>query len=273
MSGTVFSDLDGDGLPGWCWRVSGVRCGCLGTRPVDCREVTQAWGLAQYSGLVERRDDGGFGRGRPVGHCGVELGAEQSVHVATSEHPALIYYGDLGGSGAVDVVEAEFESELNGVAPRRYRDPLRASLPWVGERFPTHKAYSEATIEAVLGEAGARARVVEATTLASMVFLNRGGHFEAVELPPEAQLAPAFGVNVADFDGDGNEDVFLSQNFFASEPGMPRLDAGRGVAAAGGMGRAGCGPCPDRNRAFASTGNSAPPPRPISTTTAGWIWP
>ncbi|HKS37575.1 MAG TPA: VCBS repeat-containing protein, partial [Verrucomicrobiae bacterium] len=66
-------------------------------------------------------------------------------------------------------------------------------------------------------------------TLASMVFVNKGGRFEAVDLPRDAQLAPAFAVNVADFDGDGQEDIFLGQNFFATRPAMPRLDAGRGL--------------------------------------------
>jgi hypothetical protein len=54
-----------------------------------------------------------------------------------------------------------------------------------------------------------------------MVFLNRGPHFEARELPLEAQVAPVFAINVADVDGDGHEDVFLSQNFFATRPEVP----------------------------------------------------
>ncbi len=45
----------------------------------------------------------------------------------------------------------------------------------------------------------------------------------------EAQLAPAFGICVGDFDGDGTEDIFLSQNFFAAAPETPRYDAGRGL--------------------------------------------
>jgi len=48
-------------------------------------------------------------------------------------------------------------------------------------------------------------------------------------LPPEAQFAPAFYVGVADFDGDGHEDVFLAQNFFPTEVGTPRYDGGRGL--------------------------------------------
>jgi hypothetical protein len=66
-----------------------------------------------------------------------------------------------------------------------------------------------------------------------MVFLNRDGHFEARPLPTEAQLAPAFYAGVADFDGDGSEDVFLSQNFSATAVGIPRFDAGRGLLLTG----------------------------------------
>jgi hypothetical protein len=54
-----------------------------------------------------------------------------------------------------------------------------------------------------------------------------------VPLPREAQLAPGFGVSIADFDGDGREDLFLSQNFFANAPETPRLDAGRGLVLRG----------------------------------------
>jgi hypothetical protein len=61
------------------------------------------------------------------------------------------------------------------------------------------------------------------------VFLNRGDHFEIRPLPIEAQFAPIFGVGVADFDGDGWEDLFVCQNFFAVRPEDARLDAGRGL--------------------------------------------
>jgi hypothetical protein len=71
-----------------------------------------------------------------------------------------------------------------------------------------------------------------------MVFLNRSNRFEAQPLPAEAQFAPAFSVNIVDFNGDGHEDVFLSQNFFANQPEVPRYDAGRGLLLRGdGTGR------------------------------------
>ena len=62
-----------------------------------------------------------------------------------------------------------------------------------------------------------------------MIFFNRTGAFNPVELAPAAQFAPAFAVNVVDFDGDGDEDIFLSQNFFGTQMELSRCDAGRGL--------------------------------------------
>ena len=42
-------------------------------------------------------------------------------------------------------------------------------------------------------------------------------------------MAPAFAVCVSDFDGDGNADLLLSQNFFNDQPEFPRHDAGLGL--------------------------------------------
>jgi hypothetical protein len=81
----------------------------------------------------------------------------------------------------------------------------------------------------IYGDRLKQAAVLEVNTLQSMIFFNRGDHFDARPLPREAQLAPAFAVCVGDYDGDGNEDVFLSQNFFAVAPDSSRCDAGRGL--------------------------------------------
>jgi hypothetical protein len=85
------------------------------------------------------------------------------------------------------------------------------------------------SVQEIYGDALAKLPVLEAKTLASMIFSPSGQKFAGKPLPTEAQLAPAFAVCVGDLDGDGNEDVFLSQNFFAVAPNEPRCDAGRGL--------------------------------------------
>ncbi len=84
-------------------------------------------------------------------------------------------------------------------------------------------------MEELYGEQLKAAKALQVNWLDSTLFLNRGDRFEAHPLPYEAQLAPAFGVCVGDIDGDGNQDAFLSQNFFAVEPETSRYDAGRGL--------------------------------------------
>jgi hypothetical protein len=113
-----------------------------------------------------------------------------------------------------------------------------AAVPQVQERVPSYAAYAKATLPEIYGETWRGARELQAAWLESTVFLNRGDRFEALVLPAEAQLAPAFAVVVADFDGDGAADVFLSQNFFGTSAEISRYDAGRGLLLRGdGAGR------------------------------------
>jgi hypothetical protein len=145
------------------------------------------------------------------------------------ESPRLIYYGDFSQHDTIDLVEACRDEASGMEVPDRDLDSLAAGLAFIRGRFASYAAYSQATVPEVLGDALKAAHKLEAITLDSMVFLNRSNGFVAFPLPREAQFAPAFAVCVGDFDGDGLEDVFLSQNFFATEPKTPRCDAGRGL--------------------------------------------
>jgi hypothetical protein len=95
--------------------------------------------------------------------------------------------------------------------------------------LPSFAAYADASIEKVLGPAADHVERSSIVTLDHMVFLNRGDHFEARPLPATAQFAPAFYAGIADFNGDGAEDVVLAQNFSPTAVGTPRFDAGRGL--------------------------------------------
>ena len=129
----------------------------------------------------------------------------------------------------VELLEAYYDEGVKKVVPWRVLTSVARGLPWVQESFTTHAAYSVAGIEEILGERFKEAKVLEAQWLETSVFLNRGDHFEVVALPGEAQFAPAFGVSVGDMDGDGKEDIFLSQNFFGVDEETTRYDVGRGV--------------------------------------------
>ena len=125
--------------------------------------------------------------------------------------------------------ETEWDPATRQRLARRRFAALAADLPGLPAAFPTQESFARASIQQVLEGHPAASRFVECATLASCVFLNRGSRFEVHQLPDEAQMAPVFGICVADADGDGNEDVFIAQNFFPTRPEVSRHDGGVGV--------------------------------------------
>jgi enediyne biosynthesis protein E4 len=235
VSGAVWSDLDGDGFPELILACEWGPIRVFKNETGHLREITKEMGLDRYTGWwrgVTTGDIDGDGR---LDIIASNWGLN-SDYSASSGQPAQIYYGDFTDRGALDIIETAYDPVRKVLIPRRMRDTLALIYPPLVGKFPTQKAYSEATLEQVLAVLPKPAEHVQATTLASMIFFNRTNRFEGVELPYEAQIAPAFAVNVGDFDGDGNEDIFLSQNFFPVGAGTHQpdeagrqLDAGRGL--------------------------------------------
>jgi hypothetical protein len=228
VSGSVSSDLDGDGDPDLVLACEWGPVRVFRNEQGVFTDVTTALGLAGFTGWwngVTTGDLDGDGR---LDIIASNWGLNTKYR-ASAEHPRRIHYGDFLGDGSVVPVEALWDPFLKKEVPDRDLMIMSMALPFLRERYATHQAYSEASLAEVLGERLNGARKVEATTLASMAFLNRGDRFEAQPLPAAAQFSPAFAVIVTDFDGDGHEDVFLSQNFFALQPFTMRNDAGRGL--------------------------------------------
>ena len=64
----------------------------------------------------------------------------------------------------------------------------------------------------------------------SSIYLeNKGGEFEIHRLPVEAQLSTVNDILIEDVDNDGNDDLILAGNLYASEVETPRADAGLGL--------------------------------------------
>jgi hypothetical protein len=239
VSGAVFADLDADGdgdlvlacewgplrifrndqgrLAAWDWRLSAG----------DARFATLSKLTGWWNGVTSGDFDGDGRLDLIASNWG-----RNSQYEGFRAQPLRIIYGEWTAKGVVDGFDTYFDS-ASGKAMPWCSYAVAKLLPWIGERFPTQTTFASAGVADILGDRGRTARSLEATWLETTVFLNRGDHFEVKPLPIEAQFSPAFGVNVADLDGDGNEDIFLSQNFFALDGDTSRYDAGRGLCLAG----------------------------------------
>jgi hypothetical protein len=228
VSGAVFSDLDNDGNPELILACEWGPVRVFENHGGKLTEVTQKLGLASYTGWWNGVTTGDLDNDGRLDIIAGNWG-RNTKYQRYLQKPLRVFYGDFDGNGVADLIEAYFAPEVNKVVPWSPLDVMSKAIPFVAERFNTHRAFGNASVEEILGDTFNAGRELQVNTLDSMVFLNRGGRFEAKPMPVEAQFAPAFGVCVGDYDGDGNEDVFLSQNFFCVEVESARYDGGRGL--------------------------------------------
>jgi enediyne biosynthesis protein E4 len=238
ISGAVFSDLDGDGVPELILASQWGSIRVFKNDKGNFHEITHQLGLDRFKGFWNGVATGDFDNDGRLDIVASNWGRNTKYQSHLHPQPLRLYYADFNGRGTLDPIEAFFDSAMNKVVPFADFETFSKALPFVLQRFATYRAFGDASVQELLGERFSMCRTLEVTTLDSMLFLNRGDHFEPVSLPIEAQFAPAFGLAVADFDGDGNEDVFLAQNFFDVDGETTRYDGGRGLLLLGdGKGR------------------------------------
>ena len=148
---------------------------------------------------------------------------------ASASAPRRLWYGDFGSGQGLDLAESWFDPALKADRPERELGLWAALFPGVRERVDSLAAFSKATLPMLLGDALPAARSVSVDTLDSVLLLNRGERFAVKSLPAAAQRAPVTSLCVADFDGDGHDDLFLSQNLSTAHPFAERYDAGQGL--------------------------------------------
>ncbi|HSI78891.1 MAG TPA: VCBS repeat-containing protein [Lunatimonas sp.] len=192
------------------------------------KEVTANTGLKNTSGWWNSIVAGDFnGNGRTdyvLGNLGLN-----SKNRASAEEPLRLYAHDFDRNNSIDPLMTRF------IQGREYpvhpRDNLISQIPSMKRRFPKYQVYGEASIEKVLTqEERSSAHQFSAEHMESSFLENLGGgKFMLTALPLEAQIAPVYGMQAGDFDGDGHLDVLFAGNSYAAEVHSGWYDAGVGM--------------------------------------------
>jgi len=226
VTAALWSDVDGDGWPDLL--------------------LTLEWGDVKYfhnnqgKGFEDWTEKAGFaaagtgwwtsiaaadfnGDGR-LDYVVGNVGLNTQYH-ADSDHPALLFSGDLSGGGSTQLIEAYYEGDR--LYPWRSRRDMAAAIPSIVKRYPRNDSYARATLSEIFGEEKlAKARRFASTELRSGVFLSQpDGTYRFEPLPRIAQISPIQGLVAGNFGGD-HADIYAIQNSYAPIPSVGRFDGG-----------------------------------------------
>jgi enediyne biosynthesis protein E4 len=220
VTSALWTDADGDG---WSDLLLAHEWGAIELFHNNAGKLVRAEesGLAGltgwWNGLASRDLDGDG----DLDYIATNFGRNTKYH-PDATRPALIYYGDMDGSGKSQIVEAEYEGD--NVVPIRGRSCSSQAMPFIKDKFSTYKSFALASLtEIYTKEKLDSVSKFSAAILDSGILRNDGkGRFTFEPLPWEAQVSPGFGVAVSELNGDTSPDVVIAQNFFG-----PQIETGR----------------------------------------------
>lgn len=193
-------------------------------------DITTATGLSHTSGWWNSLAAGDFDNDGDTDYVAGNLGTN-SKYKASPEEPVCVYANDYDGNGTLDAILCYYLPGEDGgqkaAYPTHSRDLLVDQINSMRRRYPKYAEYALTKAEDLFTEEELKkAYIVKSETFHSSYLENIGnGKFNIKPLPVQAQFAPLFGMTCNDYNKDGNQDLLISGNSYATEVVAGQYDA------------------------------------------------
>jgi hypothetical protein len=228
ITAAVWSDFDGDGRLDLVTAGEWMPLQFYHNDGKQLRNVTTSVGLPPMRGWWYSLALGDFNHdGHPdlvAGNLGLNFAYRTSPQSRFG-----VYAADFTGNQTTDIVLTQ---EIGGTEyPIFGRARLGPTIYPVALRVPSYASFATASVEQLFGAPQLRRALhYQTDTFASVYLQNNGdGTFTSVSLPNLAQISAIRGIIAHDVDGDGNLDLIVAGNLYATEPNTPPADAGNGL--------------------------------------------
>ena len=152
----------------------------------------------------------------------------------SSGEPLRIYSKDFDQNGSYDSFISCYFPDSTGVNHEYFyhsKDDMQKQLILIRKKFEHYADFGKATVQDVFTPEEMKGVTVLKANYMKSVWLENigGGKFTMHVLPNEAQLAPLYGIQCKDVNGDDQIDILLTGNDYGMEISQGRADALNGL--------------------------------------------
>jgi hypothetical protein len=188
---------------------------------------TKEWGLSNSNGWWNRVKANDYDNDGDIDFIVGNHGLN-SRFKATSTRPITMWVNDFDKNGSYEQIICSYFGDKQ--YPFVLKHDLISQIPSVKKKYLKYEDYKSQQVSDIFTKEQLTGSFkLNAFSLETVVLENTNGKLIIKELPIEAQFTDIFGIEISDFDKDGNKDILLAGNFYSSKPEVGRYDASYGT--------------------------------------------
>ncbi|MEO6542320.1 MAG: VCBS repeat-containing protein, partial [Ferruginibacter sp.] len=202
------------------------------------KDVTSSTGIGDKFGWWNSITSGDFDNDGDIDYVVGNLGLN-SFYKGNERYPLSIYAKDFDHNGVLECIASKYIKDKAGGSLREFstqtRDDVTDQMPFLKKRFLSYKSFAATSLDQLFTEDEIKGALKFRANYFNSAFLrnNGNGTFTMDALPDAAQYSIINGMVTEDFDGDGNLDICMNANDYATDPSNGRYDAMNGLVLKG----------------------------------------